>query len=118
MRKAAAILCVFPIRQHTASVSCWQTRFYDRSKDSSDLQADIYLFSKMADREVNPGDHVAWSTSNGQTQGEAVDIITEDTKIKRFTAKASEENPKVLVKSDKTGAKAAHKPESLEVLDD
>jgi Hypervirulence associated proteins TUDOR domain len=51
-----------------------------------------------------------------QVEGTVEKVITEDTKIKGFTAKASEEEPKVMVKSDKTGAKAAHKPESVEPL--
>ncbi|KAG5186165.1 hypothetical protein JKP88DRAFT_218974 [Tribonema minus] len=117
MRKAVAILCVFSIRQYIASGFPLANTLL-RQAQRQQRFASRHLLSNMADREVQPGDHVAWSTSNGQTQGEAVDIITEDTKIKRFTAKASEENPKVLVKSDKTGSKAAHKPESLEVLDD
>jgi Hypervirulence associated proteins TUDOR domain len=51
-----------------------------------------------------------------QVEGTVDKVITEDTKIKGFTAKASEEDPKLMVKSDKTGAKAAHKPESVEPL--
>ncbi|RYG31358.1 DUF2945 domain-containing protein, partial [bacterium] len=39
--------------------------------------------------------------------------LTSETKIKSHTVKASKENPEYLVKSDKTGAEAAHKPDEL-----
>jgi Hypervirulence associated proteins TUDOR domain len=64
--------------------------------------------------DFSKGDPVAWN--NGKVEGTVDKVITEDTKIKGFTAKASEEDPKLMVKSDKTGAKAAHKPESVEPL--
>ena len=41
--------------------------------------------------------------------------LTSPTEIKGHGVKASKENPEYLVKSDKTGAEAAHKPESLTI---
>lgn len=66
----------------------------------------------MAD-ELKPGDHVEWDTSQGTTEGTVERKLTSETRIKGFTAKASKENPEYLVKSAKTGAKAAHKPGEL-----
>jgi hypothetical protein len=43
--------------------------------------------------------------------------LTEPTTIKSHKVAASEENPEYLVHSDKTGARAAHKPEALTSLD-
>jgi hypothetical protein len=68
--------------------------------------------------EFKPGDRVQWNTSQGETEGVVEKKLTAPTKIKRHTVKASKENPEYLVKSDKTGKEAAHKPESLEKLDD
>ncbi len=60
------------------------------------------------------GDKVKWNTSQGKTTGTVKKKLTEDTEIKDFDVKASKDNPKYLVESEKTGAQAAHKPESLD----
>lgn len=66
----------------------------------------------MADK-LNAGDKVSWNTSQGETTGKVVRKLTRDTRIKGFEAKASNADPKYLVESSKTGARAAHAPESL-----
>lgn len=63
--------------------------------------------------ELKPGDHVTWNASQGEVKGEVVRKQTTPTKIKGHTVKASREHPEYIVKSDKTGAEAAHKPEAL-----
>ena len=67
----------------------------------------------MSDKELKPGDKVAWDTSQGETQGTVERKLTEETQIKGHTAKASKDDPQYLVKSDKSGAEAAHRPEEL-----
>ena len=62
---------------------------------------------------LKTGDHVSWNTSQGKTTGKVVKKLTSATKIKEHTAKATKEDPQYLVQSDKTGAKAAHKPDEL-----
>ena len=64
-------------------------------------------------KELKPGDKVEWDSSGGHTKGEVVKKVTSPMKIKTHKVAASPDNPEYLVKSDKTGAKAAHKPESL-----
>jgi len=59
------------------------------------------------------GDKVKWDHSQGTTTGKVVKKLTSTTRIKGHTAKASKDNPEYLVKSDKTGAEAAHKPDEL-----
>jgi hypothetical protein len=59
------------------------------------------------------GDKVAWNTSQGRTQGRVVGKQTSDTKIKDHTVRASPDDPRYIVESEKTGARAAHKPEAL-----
>lgn len=59
------------------------------------------------------GDKVEWDASQGTVKGTVEAIVTKDTKIKSHVAKATKDNPQVLVHSDKTGAKAVHKPEEL-----
>ena len=66
-----------------------------------------------SDSNLSKGDKVKWKTSQGETKGKVEKRITSDTKIKDNKVKASKDNPKYVVESDKTGNKAAHKPESL-----
>ncbi len=67
----------------------------------------------MSEDELKKGDHVEWETSQGTTSGTVEGKITADTKIKSHQVKASPEDPQFRVKSEKTGAEAAHKPEAL-----
>ena len=59
------------------------------------------------------GDKVSWETAQGETHGEVEKIVTSDTKVKSHVAKATKAAPQVLVKSDKSGKEAVHKPEQL-----
>jgi hypothetical protein len=60
------------------------------------------------------GDKVAWDTSQGRTEGTVERKLTEETRIKGHTAKATKDDPQYLVRSDKSGAEAAHHPEELD----
>ncbi|MBL1174232.1 DUF2945 domain-containing protein [Pantanalinema sp. GBBB05] len=62
---------------------------------------------------LQPGDQVEWQTSQGKTQGQVEKKLTKATEIKGHHVAASDTNPEYLVKSDKTGKEAAHKPGSL-----
>ncbi len=64
-------------------------------------------------KELKKGDTVSWDSAQGKVKGEVETKITSETKIKGHTAKASKDNPEYVVKSGKTGAKAAHKPGEL-----
>lgn len=66
----------------------------------------------MADK-FKKGDEVEWNTPQGKTHGKVERKLTEPTDIKNHHVAASEENPEYLVKSDKSGAEAAHKPDAL-----
>lgn len=62
---------------------------------------------------LKKGDHVEWETSQGTTKGKIKKKLTSPIDIKNYHVAASKENPEYLVKSDKSGKEAAHKPESL-----
>jgi hypothetical protein len=62
---------------------------------------------------LKPGDHVAWNTSQGETTGTVERKLTGKTMIKRHHVAASPDHPEHLVRSDKSGAEAAHRPEAL-----
>ncbi|OUL25746.1 hypothetical protein BV372_27720 [Nostoc sp. T09] len=68
--------------------------------------------------ELNKGDKVKWNTAQGETTGEVEKKLTSPTDIKGHHVAASKDNPQYLVKSDKTGKEAAHKPEVLENIEE
>ncbi len=62
---------------------------------------------------LKPGDKVKWGASQGETHGVVEKKQTTDTKIKTHEVTASKDDPQYIVKSDKTGAEAAHKPDAI-----
>jgi hypothetical protein len=64
-------------------------------------------------KELKKGDKVSWETSQGTTHGTVEKKQTSETHIKGHKVAASKDNPEYIVKSDKTGAKAAHKLDAL-----
>jgi hypothetical protein len=67
--------------------------------------------------QLQKGDNVEWDTSQGKTKGTVEKKLIEPIDIKGHHVAASPENPEYLVKSDKTGKEAAHKPESLKKME-
>ncbi|WP_026734179.1 DUF2945 domain-containing protein [Fischerella sp. PCC 9605] len=68
--------------------------------------------------EFKKGDKVKWNTSQGETTGEIKKKLTSPTEIKGHYVSASKDNPEYLVESDKSGKQAAHKPDTLEKLEE
>ena len=69
----------------------------------------------MADEKTfRKGDDVEWSSHGNTVEGTVEKKITEDTKAGGRQVRASDDDPQYLVKSDKTGKEAVHKPESLD----
>lgn len=68
--------------------------------------------------EIKKGDKVKWNTAQGKTTGEVEKKLTSPTDIKGHHVAASKDNPEYLVKSDKTGKEAAHKPDALDKIED
>lgn len=64
------------------------------------------------------GDRVQWNSLNGVVEGVVVEKLTSDTQIKSHHVKASKDEPQYLVRSDKTNAEAAHKPDALTLIED
>lgn len=60
-----------------------------------------------------PGDKVEWDSSGGHSIGTVEKLQTTPTKIKNHKVAASKDNPEYIVRSDKSGKIAAHKPEEL-----
>jgi len=59
------------------------------------------------------GEKVSWNTSQGRTEGTVEKTVTSTTKVKGHVAKATKENPQVVVKSAKSGKQSVHKPGEL-----
>jgi hypothetical protein len=64
-------------------------------------------------RELKTGDKVAWASSGGGSVGHVERKLTSPSKIKGHVVAASRDNPELLVRSDKSGKVAAHKPSAL-----
>lgn len=66
--------------------------------------------------DFSKGDRVSWATSQGRTQGEVAEKKTSDFTFADQQFRASPEEPAFIVKSEKTGAEAAHKASALTKL--
>ncbi len=66
----------------------------------------------MAD-DFSKGDRVTWSSHGGEAEGVVVRKITEDTEAGGRTVRASKDEPQYLVRSEKSGGEAVHKPSAL-----
>ena len=64
-------------------------------------------------KEFHKGDEVTWKSHGGEAVGEVEEKITEDTEAAGRTVRASEDDPQYLVKSEKSGREAVHKPSAL-----
>jgi hypothetical protein len=64
-------------------------------------------------QEFRHGDTVEWSTPQGKTRGTVKKKLTSSTEIGGQKINASEDAPRYLVESEKSGKEAAHKPEAL-----
>jgi hypothetical protein len=64
-------------------------------------------------KSLKRGDRVTWDTSQGETTGKVVRKLTKAAKVKGHAAKASPEAPQYLVRSEKSGKQAIHKPREL-----
>ena len=67
--------------------------------------------------EFSKGDKVEWKSHGGTAVGKVEKKITEETEAGGRTVKASPEEPQYLVKSDKSGSEAVHKPTALKKVD-
>jgi hypothetical protein len=66
--------------------------------------------------ELKIGDRVAWRSSGGGSVGRVERKLTTPGKIKGHEVAASKDNPEYLVRSDKSGKVAAHKPSALRTV--
>ncbi len=63
--------------------------------------------------EFKKGDKVSWKSHGGTAEGEVLKKITEDTEAAGRTVRASPDEPQYLVRSEKSGGEAVHKPDAL-----
>ena len=63
--------------------------------------------------DLKKGDSVTWKSHGGAAQGTVEKKITTETEAGGRKVKASTDEPQYLVKSDKSGGEAVHKPGAL-----
>jgi hypothetical protein len=59
------------------------------------------------------GDRVKWKPPQGETFGKVKKKLTTTTKVGGQKVSASDDHPRYLIESEKSGKEAAHKPDSL-----
>jgi hypothetical protein len=64
--------------------------------------------------ELKQGDEVEWRSHGSTAVGKVAEKVTEDTEVAGRNVRASEDDPQYLVKSDKSGRAAVHKPSALD----
>lgn len=67
----------------------------------------------MSDQQIRKGDKVEWDSHGGTAEGTVEKKITSDTEAAGRTVRASKDEPQYLVRSDKSGGTAVHKPGAL-----
>jgi hypothetical protein len=70
----------------------------------------------MTTKSFRAGDRVAWSSHGGEAVGEVIRRITSDGEVAGRTVRASKDDPQYLVRSDKSGREAVHRPDALRRL--
>jgi hypothetical protein len=65
------------------------------------------------DTKLSKGDHVEWNSHGSTAEGTVQKRITSETEAGGRTVKASKDEPQYLVRSDKSGGEAVHKPDAL-----
>ena len=64
-------------------------------------------------QEFKQGDTVEWNTPQGKTRGTVKKKLTSSTEVGGQNINASEDDPRYLLESEKSGKEAAHKPGTL-----
>ena len=64
-------------------------------------------------QELKEGDKVEWNTPQGKTRGVIKEKLTSRTEVGGQTVAASNDDPRYLVESEKSGKEAVHKPDAL-----
>jgi hypothetical protein len=67
----------------------------------------------MSDKNLSKGDKVEWNSHGSKAEGKVEKKITSDTHAANRDVKASKDEPQYLVKSEKSGGTAVHKPSAL-----
>ena len=67
----------------------------------------------MSDQQFRKGDKVEWDSHGGTAEGTVEKKITSDTEAAGRTVRASKDEPQYLVRSEKSGGTAVHKPGAL-----
>jgi hypothetical protein len=63
---------------------------------------------------ISKGDRVSWNTPQGTTHGKVVEHRTKEFTFDGQKFKASDDEPYVIVESEKSGKQAAHKQSSVD----
>ena len=89
---------------HRSQVSA---EYYDHLTEPSSKERTV------VQDEFKQGDRVEWNTPQGSTRGTVKKKLTSETEVGGQKVNASEDDPRYLVESEKSGKEAAHKVDAL-----
>ncbi len=64
-------------------------------------------------QQFTQGDRVKWNTPQGEIYGKIKKKLTASAEVNGQKVNASDDDPRYVVESEKSGKEAAHKPDSL-----
>lgn len=64
-------------------------------------------------QDFNQGDRVKWNTPQGETYGKVKKKLTSNENVNGQKVNASNDDPRYVIESEKSGKESAHKPDSL-----
>ncbi|GLJ27378.1 hypothetical protein SUGI_0537340 [Cryptomeria japonica] len=75
--------------------------------------ASVQTEKEGAQVDLQAGDYVAWKYRRGEARGHVVEKLIKDKRIRSRTFKATEDKPKYLIKSDKSGKEVIRTDHSI-----
>jgi len=89
---------------------------YPRASAAGVHGARIASSARMVGSGFRIGDHVSWNSEAGRVKGVIKKKLIAPTKLKGYTVRASEQEPRYVIVGDKTGHIAVHKGSALRRL--
>ena len=81
--------------------------------DAEPVRRSRWGYPRAMTEQFKKGDKVTWQSHGSTAEGTVQKKITSDTEAAGRTVRASQDEPQYLVRSDKSGNDAVHKPEAL-----
>lgn len=102
-----------PKRGHGANSKCAPNKKQKTSNNGTDKAGAPKGKAGDKTRVPQEGDKVQWHALPGYVDGEVVEVVYEEKEVQGKKVKASKEDPRVVLRSEKSGKICVHKPEAV-----